>query len=125
MDRAGAELRATGQTKPQAGDNVLDRLTPQEFEIVSRAASGLSGWRGPSRASSGGISALCSFGREVPRVRVDDNLAGPGEQQLRPGPNGARLYSSKGAFTPRSSTSPRRLLALMISWKPDVSWRWL
>jgi DNA-binding CsgD family transcriptional regulator len=41
MDRAGAELRATGQTKPRAGDNVLDRLTAQEFEIVSLAASGL------------------------------------------------------------------------------------
>jgi len=41
VDRASAELRATGQTKPHAGDNVLDRLTPQEFEIVSLAASGL------------------------------------------------------------------------------------
>ena len=41
VDRASAELRATGQTKPRAGDNVLDRLTPQEFEIVSLAASGL------------------------------------------------------------------------------------
>jgi DNA-binding NarL/FixJ family response regulator len=41
VDRASAELRATGQTKPRVGDNVLDRLTPQEFEIVSLAASGL------------------------------------------------------------------------------------
>jgi len=41
VDRASAELRATGQIKPRAGDNVLDRLTPQEFEIVSLAASGL------------------------------------------------------------------------------------
>lgn len=41
MDRASAELRATGQTKPRAGDNVLNRLTAQEFEIVSLAASGL------------------------------------------------------------------------------------
>jgi DNA-binding CsgD family transcriptional regulator len=41
MERATAELRATGQTKPHAGDNVLDRLTPQEFEIVALAASGL------------------------------------------------------------------------------------
>ena len=41
VDRASAELRATGQTKPRAGDNVLDRLTPQEFEIVSLAATGL------------------------------------------------------------------------------------
>ena len=41
IDRASAELRATGQTKPRAGDNVLDRLTAQEFEIVSLAASGL------------------------------------------------------------------------------------
>ena len=40
-ERTTAELRATGQTKPRAGDNVLDRLTPQEFEIVSLAASGL------------------------------------------------------------------------------------
>ena len=41
VERASAELRATGQTKPRAGDNVLDRLTPQEFEIVNLAASGL------------------------------------------------------------------------------------
>jgi ATP/maltotriose-dependent transcriptional regulator MalT len=41
VDRASAELRATGQAKPRAGDNVSDRLTPQELEIVSLAASGL------------------------------------------------------------------------------------
>ena len=41
VDRTTAELRATGQTKPRAGDNVLDRLTPQEFEIATLAASGL------------------------------------------------------------------------------------
>ena len=41
VDRASAELRATGQTKPRAGDNVLDRLTSQEIEIVRLAASGL------------------------------------------------------------------------------------
>jgi DNA-binding CsgD family transcriptional regulator len=41
VDRASVELRATGQTKPHAGDNVLDRLTPQEFEIVTLAASGM------------------------------------------------------------------------------------
>ncbi len=41
VDRTTAELRATGQTKPRAGDNVLDRLTPQEFEIVTLAASGM------------------------------------------------------------------------------------
>src|SRR5262249_19144913 len=40
-DRASAELRATGQTKPRQGDDVLGRLTPQEFQIVSLAASGL------------------------------------------------------------------------------------
>jgi DNA-binding CsgD family transcriptional regulator len=39
--RTNAELRASGQAKPRAGENVLDRLTPQEFEIVSLAASGL------------------------------------------------------------------------------------
>jgi len=39
--RTTAELRASGQTKPRAGENVLDRLTPQEFEIVTLAASGL------------------------------------------------------------------------------------
>jgi len=41
VERAAAELRATGRTKPRAGDEVVDRLTPQEFEIVSLAASGL------------------------------------------------------------------------------------
>jgi DNA-binding CsgD family transcriptional regulator len=41
VDRTNAELRATGQTKPRAGEAVLDRLTPQEFEVVALAASGL------------------------------------------------------------------------------------
>jgi len=41
VDRVSVELRATGQTKPRAGDYVLDRLTPQELEIVTLAASGL------------------------------------------------------------------------------------
>jgi len=41
MNRASAELRASGQTKPHAGDDVLDRLTSQEFEISSLAATGL------------------------------------------------------------------------------------
>jgi DNA-binding CsgD family transcriptional regulator len=41
VHRASAELRATGQTKPRAGENVIDRLTPQEFEIATLAASGL------------------------------------------------------------------------------------
>jgi DNA-binding CsgD family transcriptional regulator len=41
VDRASAELRATGRVKPRVGDDVLDRLTPQELEIVSLAASGL------------------------------------------------------------------------------------
>ncbi len=38
--RASAELRATGQAKA-AGDGTLNHLTPQEFEIVTLAASGL------------------------------------------------------------------------------------
>jgi DNA-binding CsgD family transcriptional regulator len=41
VERTTAELRATGQSKPRAGDNVLDRLTPQEFEIVTLAAGGM------------------------------------------------------------------------------------
>jgi DNA-binding CsgD family transcriptional regulator len=41
VDRTSAELRATGQTKARADENLLDRLTPQEYEIVSLAASGL------------------------------------------------------------------------------------
>jgi DNA-binding CsgD family transcriptional regulator len=41
VDRTTAELRATGRTKPRAGDDVADRLTPQEFEIVTLAASGM------------------------------------------------------------------------------------
>ncbi|MGH2446633.1 MAG: ATP-binding protein [Candidatus Limnocylindria bacterium] len=40
VDRTTAELRATGQNKPRAGEDVLDRLTPQELEIVTLAASG-------------------------------------------------------------------------------------
>ena len=41
VERTAAELRATGRTKPRAGQDVLDRLTPQEFEVVALAASGL------------------------------------------------------------------------------------
>lgn len=41
IDHTSAELRATGQTKPRAGDNLPDLLTAQEFEIVSLAASGM------------------------------------------------------------------------------------
>jgi DNA-binding CsgD family transcriptional regulator/tetratricopeptide (TPR) repeat protein len=41
VERTTAELRATGQTKPRAGEDVLDRLTPQEFEIATLAASGM------------------------------------------------------------------------------------
>jgi DNA-binding CsgD family transcriptional regulator len=41
VDRTTPELRASGRTKPRAGDNVQDRLTPQEFEIVTLAASGM------------------------------------------------------------------------------------
>jgi DNA-binding CsgD family transcriptional regulator len=41
VERTSAELRATGQTRPRAGDNALDSLTPQELEIVRLAASGL------------------------------------------------------------------------------------
>ena len=41
VDRATVELRATGQTKPRAGDDVRDRLTPQELEVVTLAASGM------------------------------------------------------------------------------------
>ena len=41
VERATAELRASGQTKPRAGEDVLDRLTPQELEVATLAASGM------------------------------------------------------------------------------------
>jgi DNA-binding CsgD family transcriptional regulator len=41
-DRASNELRATGQTKPRGEDRDRDALTPQELEIASLAAAGLS-----------------------------------------------------------------------------------
>jgi DNA-binding CsgD family transcriptional regulator len=41
VERTTTELRATGKTKPRPGDNVPDRLTPQELEISTLAASGL------------------------------------------------------------------------------------
>jgi DNA-binding CsgD family transcriptional regulator len=39
--RAGSELRATGQTKPRSGEYARDSLTPQEREIATLAAAGL------------------------------------------------------------------------------------
>jgi DNA-binding CsgD family transcriptional regulator len=41
-DRAAGELRATGQTKPRAKGLAGDPLTPQEREIATLAAEGLS-----------------------------------------------------------------------------------
>jgi DNA-binding CsgD family transcriptional regulator len=41
-DRAAHELRATGQTKPRADQQHRFTLTPQELEIASLAAKGLS-----------------------------------------------------------------------------------
>jgi DNA-binding CsgD family transcriptional regulator len=40
-NRAAAELRATGRTKPRAGEYARASLTPQEREIASLAAEGL------------------------------------------------------------------------------------
>jgi DNA-binding CsgD family transcriptional regulator len=40
-ERAGNELRATGQTKPRAGDYATATLTAQEWEIARLAAEGL------------------------------------------------------------------------------------
>jgi DNA-binding CsgD family transcriptional regulator len=42
VDRAAAELRATGQTRHRSEDLDRDALTPQELEIAMLAASGLS-----------------------------------------------------------------------------------
>jgi DNA-binding CsgD family transcriptional regulator len=39
--RSGSELRATGQTKPRAGEYAWASLTPQEREIAMLAAAGL------------------------------------------------------------------------------------
>jgi DNA-binding CsgD family transcriptional regulator len=39
--RAGSELRATGRTKPRAGEYASASLTPQEREISMLAAAGL------------------------------------------------------------------------------------
>ena len=41
-DRATRELRATGQTRPTADQRDRDALTPQELEIATLAAAGLS-----------------------------------------------------------------------------------
>jgi DNA-binding CsgD family transcriptional regulator len=40
-DRAAGELRATGQTKPRRHPQDRDSLTPQELEVATLAASGL------------------------------------------------------------------------------------
>jgi ATP/maltotriose-dependent transcriptional regulator MalT len=41
-ERAGAELRASGRTRSRAGADARDELTPQEFEVATLAATGLS-----------------------------------------------------------------------------------
>jgi len=42
VDRASKELRATGQKRPRAREQDRDELTPQELEIATLAATGLS-----------------------------------------------------------------------------------
>ena len=88
VDRATAELRATGQTKPRAGDNVLDRLTPQEFEIVTLAASGMT-----NKADRGAAVPVASDRRRSPPPglsqarRVDPR--GPSRRARVPAPGAA------------------------------------
>jgi DNA-binding CsgD family transcriptional regulator len=75
VDRASAELRATGQTKPRAGDNVLDRLTPQEFEIVSLAASGLTNKQIAERMFLSPRTVGGHLHRAFPKLRVETRAA--------------------------------------------------
>jgi DNA-binding CsgD family transcriptional regulator len=73
--RASAELRATGQTKPRAGDNVLDRLTPQEFEIASLAASGLTNKQIAERLFLSHRTVGGHLHRAFPKLRVATRAA--------------------------------------------------
>src|SRR5262249_27156858 len=41
VERTTAEIRATGHGRPRSGGQVIDKLTPQELEIVRLAAVGL------------------------------------------------------------------------------------
>lgn len=65
-----AELRATGQTKPRAGYNVLNRLTSREFEIVSLTASGLTTSRSLERLFSDSPNRRWSPPAALPKLGV-------------------------------------------------------
>jgi DNA-binding CsgD family transcriptional regulator len=75
VDRASAELRATGQARPRAGDIVLDRLTPQELEIVRLAASGLTNKQIAERLFLSPRTVGGHLHRAFPKLRVATRAA--------------------------------------------------
>ena len=120
VDRATAELRASGQTKPRAGDYVLDRLTPQELEIVTLAASGLTNKQIAERLflshrTVGGhlhraFPKLGVSTRAAPsrRARVPPAGAAPAQLAIRPGEvNSGHLTEERIETRAPASTSSR------------------
>ncbi len=75
VDRTTAELRASGQTKPRAGENVLDRLTPQEFEIATLAASGMTNKQIAERLFLSHRTVGGHLHRAFPKLRVSTRAA--------------------------------------------------
>ena len=122
VERATVELRATGQTKPRAGDNVLDRLTPQELEIATLAASGLTNKQIAERLFLSHRTVGGHLHRAFPKLGVAtraalrDALESPRPEQLpaqlaihRPGAIAApapALAAEFGSFDAKSA--PRR-----------------
>ena len=75
VERATSELRASGQSKPRAGDNVLDRLTPQEFEIATLAASGMTNKQIANRLFLSHRTVGGHLHRAFPKVGVSTRAA--------------------------------------------------
>jgi DNA-binding CsgD family transcriptional regulator len=77
---------AAGQIKPRAGDNVADRLTAQEFEVASLAASGLTNKQIAERLFLSHRTVSGHLHRAFPKLGI---TAGGPARRARVGPSGS------------------------------------
>jgi DNA-binding CsgD family transcriptional regulator len=111
VDRTTTELRATGQTKSRAGDYVLDRLTPQELEIATLAASGLTNKQIGERLFLSHRTVGGHLHRAFPKLGVSTRAAlRDAPESLPPEqlPRGWRSICERGSAALRAPVSCRR-----------------
>jgi DNA-binding CsgD family transcriptional regulator/tetratricopeptide (TPR) repeat protein len=74
-DRAAGELRATGQIRPRIADHVAEPLTPQEREIATLAAAGLTNKQIGKRLFLSHRTVAAHLHRAFPKLGVTTRAA--------------------------------------------------